>query len=98
MRFVILALPRDFAEMDRIIKDQHLSLALQRAPHMRTAHDLDLVTKFVQTSWQRASELGTKTIQVPGAGAGWDCAKSKEKEGVLGGNGKAWLAHHRGGR
>ena len=55
---------RDFAEMDRIIKDQHLSLALQRAPHMRTAHDLDLVTKFVQSSWQRASELGTKSIQV----------------------------------
>lgn len=52
----------DFEEVDRLIKEQHLSQALQRPPHARKSHDLDLVTNFVSSSWAKAQELGTKRV------------------------------------
>ena len=52
----------DFEEVDRIIKEQHLSRALKALPHLRAASDLDLVSAFVLTSWRKAQELGPKRV------------------------------------
>ena len=54
----------DFEEVDRIIKEQHLSRALKALPHLRAASDLDLVAAFVLNSWKKAQELGPKRVNL----------------------------------
>lgn len=54
----------DLAEVDRIIKEQHLSRALKALPHLRQPSDLDLVSSFVLNNWKKAQSLGPKRVHL----------------------------------
>ena len=61
----------DFMEMDKIIREQHLTRALQSQPHLRSNHELDLVSSFVVNSWAKAQELGHKRVMMLARCVSW---------------------------